>query len=252
MRLRLFSWRRSNADVSVRRCPICDGVAFEPFHDRPRARCASCQSLERTRYLWLFLTRTKLLGPGMRVLHVSPERCLSARIRGIVGDGYDAADLDPDRYRTPDVDVRRLDLCNDIAAIGDSRYDLLMHLHVLEHLPCRLDFVLAESMRILTPGGRMIFAVPIGRGRTTEDWSPKLTPAERTRLFGQSDHVRQLGRADFPAMIETAAGPYAMPGPRLLDPDSFADREILEAAAIPYDRAKEMTGTALFQIRKRL
>jgi len=61
-----------------RKCPICGKHirAFLAFGlpPRPNTKCPFCESLERHRSFWLFLSnRTNLFSGGLTVLHLAPE-----------------------------------------------------------------------------------------------------------------------------------------------------------------------------------
>src|SRR5688572_15182293 len=102
-------------------CNLCGSTEFE--HKKTRRggvrresdelKCSNCGSKERTRALFLYLERYADLKPGMKVLHIAPERAVFNHIARIVGDGYDPCDIDTERYqsyRFGDVSVRKFDL----------------------------------------------------------------------------------------------------------------------------------------------
>jgi SAM-dependent methyltransferase len=177
---------------------VCDHTKFEDYRGVPNGRCRSCKSNERTRVAKLFLDRHVMLQAGQRVLHLAPEQQLARYIVGIVGAGYEAADIDPDRYAgDPQYLIRRFDLCDHSSELPSNHYDLVMHNHVLEHVPCNYTLVLQNLHRAVKPGGVHMFSVPILAGYFAEDLDPALSEHERTRRFGQSDHLRRFGRVDF-------------------------------------------------------
>ena len=54
---------------------------------------------------------------------------------------------------------------------------------------------MAELFRVLRPGGTLLVLVPFDRSAAVTREDPTVVdPAERTRLFGQHDHVRFYGR----------------------------------------------------------
>jgi SAM-dependent methyltransferase len=192
-----------------------------------------------------------LLRPGLTVLHVAPEKALIRKLYDRFGAGYRPADFDPARYKNDVVEVARIDLCRDMRAVSSGSFDLIMHLHVLEHLPCSLDTVFRETMRILRPGGSFIFGAAIVSGNTIENISPDLLPEERIALFRQHDHVRLLGSKDFPRFLKRVLGSVAEPGDHLVDPRGFADEATLRSAGIPYEQVRRWSSHALFHVRKR-
>jgi SAM-dependent methyltransferase len=173
----------------ARRCPCCSASLrrFEPFGLVPRheAMCPVCESLERHRLIWLYVTRrTDLLdGRPRRMLHVAPEIQLAHLFQRQKHIGYLSADL-----TNPGAMVRM-----DITDIQypDETFDVIYCSHVLEHVPEDRK-AMREFFRVLKSGGWAILQVPIKGERTFEDPSVA-TPEERMRVFGQHDHVRRYG-----------------------------------------------------------
>lgn len=173
----------------TRYCPLCERGARKflsgGIPPRNDARCPYCNALERHRFLWLFLSRSKdLLSPGsLRFLHVAPEACLADQLRKKVGSGYLSADL-----YNPSAMVR-MDLCN--ISYPDASFDAIYCSHVLEHVDDDRR-AMRELRRVLRQDGWAILLVPITVDRTFED--PSITsPEQRLRVFGQEDHVRRYG-----------------------------------------------------------
>lgn len=179
-------------------CPICGSRTFVDFRQRKAARCATCGSLERTRAIKLFLDRHVVLEPGCRVLHIAPEIEIGKFLHRRCGDGYEPADFDPGRYsRRLGLAVRKFDLCRDAAGLPAEHYDLILHSHVLEHIPCNYTVALQRLHRAVKIGGTHLFCVPVAAGYFAEDLDPRLGAAERIVRFGQADHMRRFGRDDF-------------------------------------------------------
>lgn len=170
-------------------CPCCESTysRFRPHRGREHARCPGCGALERHRLLWLFLTeKTDLLTRRGTMLHIAPEYALMRRLSALEGLDYLTGDLD-----SPLAD-RALDVMD--LPFADESFDFLICNHVLEHVEDDRR-ALAEIHRVLEPGGWAILMCPVdGRlAKTVEDPAAR-TPAERHRLFGQSDHLRLYGR----------------------------------------------------------
>jgi len=176
-------------------CNVCGSERFEDFRGRKDARCCDCLSLERTRVLKLALDHHKLVQPGMRVLHLAPDAGIGRYIKGLVGEaGYEAYDLRPSIY-AEDLNVRPIDLVTDSAALPSGHYDLVLHMHVMEHIPCNVTAVLWHLHRALKPSGRHVFGVPIMSGHYAENIGP-LSRDDRQSQFGQFDHCRRFGVED--------------------------------------------------------
>ncbi|GAB4394315.1 MAG: class I SAM-dependent methyltransferase [Kiloniellaceae bacterium] len=181
-------------------CPVCgrEAATFLPFGlgGRRNALCPTCGSLERHRFLWLYLTRsTRLLRRVSRVLHTAPEPCLEPRLRALPNLRYRSLDL-----FDPAADVQA-DLCDLPFAAGDL--DLILSSHVLEHLPADGP-ALAELARVLRPGGRAVIMVPFDPDLPeTEEGGHVTSPRERMARFGHPFHYRNYGR-DFPRRLAVA------------------------------------------------
>ena len=169
-----------------------DGKTFRKFlpygYGTPRANVLSPStlSLERHRLLWLYLTReTDFFSKPLKVLHVAPEQAFYKRFKNQKNLTYITTDL-----YSPLADVKA-DLC--ALPFEDNSFDVIFCNHVLEHIPDDTQ-AMRELYRVMKKGGWGIFQVPqdINRAHTFED-DTIIDPAERTRIFGQYDHVRVYG-----------------------------------------------------------
>ncbi len=196
-------------------CPVCghSAAAFLPFGlgGRRNALCPACGSLERHRFLWLYLTRfTRLLHGVAKVLHTAPEPCLEPRLRARPNLRYRSLDL-----FDPAADVQA-DLCD--LPCADGEVDLLLSSHVLEHLPDDGP-ALGELARVLRRGGRAVIMVPYDPDLpVTEEGGHVTPPRERMARYGPPYPYRNYG-ADLLARL-AAAGFAVTPVrvPRLLRP----------------------------------
>lgn len=173
-----------------RYCPVCNRNSrkFGPVGIIPRddAACFFCGSYERHRLVWLYFKRKTNLfsGQSLKVLHVAPEAIFEELLRAQLGSNYLTADLYNPRAMV------KMDI-TDIRYPDDS-FDVIYCSHVLEHVPDDKK-AMREFHRVLKPSGWAMLLVPIVCEQTFED--PSITdPAERARLFGQEDHVRNYGR----------------------------------------------------------
>ena len=169
-----------------------DGKTFRKFlpygYGSPRANVLSPStlSLERHRLLWLYLTReTDFFSKPLKVLHVAPEQAFYKRFKNQKNLTYITTDL-----YSPLADVKAY-LC--ALPFEDDSFDVIFCNHVLEHIPDDTQ-AMCELYRVMKKGGWGIFQVPqdINRAHTFED-DTITDPAERTRIFGQYDHVRVYG-----------------------------------------------------------
>ncbi|MCB0473058.1 MAG: class I SAM-dependent methyltransferase [Flavobacteriaceae bacterium] len=178
-----------------------DGKCFRKFLpygygvQRPNVLSPSTLSLERHRLMWLYLqNETDFFKPELisgsnskrlKVLHMAPEQCFLGRFKKLKHIDLITADL-----YSPIVDVKAdiLDLPFD-----DGEFDVIFCNHVLEHIEDDKK-AMSELYRVLKKGGYGIFQVPqdLSRETTYEDFSIT-TPEERSKHFGQYDHVRVYG-----------------------------------------------------------
>ena len=179
-----------------RTCSVCGYVGRFQAGGRPRridARCPKCGSAERYRLFALWLDRH---GGGLRAaraLHFAPEKGLAKLLKTRVGS-YQSADITPGRA----------DLVRNIESIAeaDASFDCVVCSHVLEHVDDRK--ALAEVYRVLKPKGIALIMLPVieGWSKTYEN-ATVVTPEDRMRHYGQSDHVRYYG-ADIRDRIRAA------------------------------------------------
>jgi hypothetical protein len=134
------------------------------------------------------------LTPASKVLHFAPERGLYSKIREIVGPAnYHVTDIDPGRF-TFAPEMRYLDLCR-LEDLPEAHYDLILHSHVMEHIPCNIAYTMFHLHRSLKHDGTHLCVVPFLPGGYDECFA-EIGDAERVRRFGQNDHVRRFGRDD--------------------------------------------------------
>jgi SAM-dependent methyltransferase len=177
-----------NAGSAVE-CPCCGGrfrkfARFHGLHDQ----CPRCGSLMRQRAITLYL-RDVLRVPetGAQVLHIGPAKAIGDWIASFPSVRYVSADLDP---HAADIEADITDL-----PFRDASFDLVVCLHVLEHVPDDKQGI-RELYRVLRPGGKAVVQLPPSPFEETLEDERVASPFERERLFGQYDHVRLAG-ADY-------------------------------------------------------
>ena len=175
-----------------------DGKSFRKFlpygygNQRENALSPSTLSLERHRLMWLFLKDETAFFTSIKtqkVLHIAPEQCFLDIFRKQKNLDYITSDLE-----SPIADVKA-DICN--LPFKESEFDVVFCNHVLEHITDDTK-AMQELYRVLKPGGFGIFQIPqdLSREKTFED-NAITDPKERTKIFGQYDHVRVYGRDYF-------------------------------------------------------
>jgi len=161
--------------------------------------------MERTRTMYQVLCRDGVLKPDISIFHAAPEPGLAFRLRNMTKN-YVPGDLEADRYQKWLPETRKVDLCS-VEEYLKEKFDLILHNHVLEHLPCKVEKVLLSLKERLKPEGRMYFTVPVRAGtKTEEDLDPNLPKQVRQKRFGQWDHVRIFGDQDVVSLFQSILG----------------------------------------------
>ena len=153
---------------------------------RTNALCPGTLSLERHRLLWLYLnSNSNIESQFLNVLHVAPEQVFFRKFKNFKNWTYTTTDLN-----SPLADIKA-DLCN--LPFKDETYDLILCNHVLEHI---IDDIKAmkEIYRVLKTGGKAILQIPLDmeKEESYEDHTI-INPKDRSKHFGQYDHVRIYG-----------------------------------------------------------
>lgn len=173
-----------------------DGKSFKTFlpygygTQRNNVLSPSTLSLERHRLLWLYLqNETKFFSDHLKVLHFAPEQAFYKRFRQMGNLDYLTTDLN-----SPLADIKA-DICN--LPFKDNEFDVILCNHVLEHIPDDTK-AMQELYRVLKKGGMGIFQIPQDLKRETTFEDDSITDRnERSKIFGQYDHVRVYGRDYF-------------------------------------------------------
>jgi hypothetical protein len=128
-------------------CNICGGTEWLDMSTRKAVRCETCSSLERTRALKLVLDYYGLLKKDAKILHFAPEKGLSAIFSKLSPQGYDPVDYNPEMYKY--ANARKFDMTKDLSSLPDNYYDLIVHVHVLEHIPMNIAPIMYHLHRAL-------------------------------------------------------------------------------------------------------
>jgi len=143
-------------------------------------------SLERHRLFWLYLkNETSFFTAPLRVLHFAPEQAFVQKFKKQKNLNYTTTDLN-----SPIADVKA-DICD--LPFKDNSFDFIICNHVLEHIPDDIK-AMQELYRVLAPKGTAILQVPYDANlsKTFED-NTITDQKQRTRIFGQYDHLRVYG-----------------------------------------------------------
>jgi SAM-dependent methyltransferase len=190
-------------------CSVCGKTAvfapIKPGHSLRETRCSSCRASRRTRDLARALSRMAA-GPEVRRL---PEaisamtgwRIFEAQAAGPLHDrlytlpGYICSEYIPETASPGSLSPTGV-RCEDLERLSfpDASLDLIITQDILEHVadPWR---AFGEIWRVLAPGGRHVFTVPMHEGHPT-------TPRVRFEKTGQcnllppvhhGDPIRQTG-----------------------------------------------------------
>jgi SAM-dependent methyltransferase len=179
---RMYSLRR-HAGTAVR-CVVCER-SFGSWIDS--TVCPGCGSETRHRFMWSLLERDwRARVEPVRLLHIAPEECLARRFRSHRSVVF---------YCTLDRGAPEVDVRADLTATGlaDQSFDAVICSHVLEHIQ-NDRAAMREMLRLLKPGGIAYIQVPCNQESSVTDEDPSITdPLERSRRFGQFDHLRVYG-----------------------------------------------------------
>lgn len=229
------------------KCPICHGTDFKDFRGRPNAYCAGCGSVERTRYVWAYIERSRIIDRQKTVFHFGPERGIGNRIFDIVGHRhYFPLDLHPEVFPNHEHKPIKFDILKDLPHEPDGSVDCIIANHILEHLPCPVEWVIGEFERILKPYGHMILTVPMTSNPETVEDLGELPRDERTKRFGQEDHFRVFGWKAFPEMLNRILAKDCM----IHRTKAFLETE-MEAIGVPYAEDRPNSNT-IFHYQKTL
>ena len=179
-------------------CPICE-KGFKRFlpaggNITGNSKCPGCNSLERQRLLWLYLTRQlKIKEDEIKLLNIAPDYAIQSKLKKLTNISYLSVDLE-----SP-LAMQKMDITS--LSFDNNTFDAVLCYHVLEHIEDDKK-ALSEIFRVLKPDAWAILQSPVDMGReiTFEDFSVRL-PEERKKIFGQEDHVRIYGK-DYVSRIE--------------------------------------------------
>lgn len=154
---------------------------------RKNVLCPECFSLDRSRLLFLFLTRHIDISNDRykRILHVSPQHEFEDFFMTFKDKEYITIDIEPNKA------MLEMDLCN--LEFQSNYFDLIICNHVLEQI-VNEKLAIKEIFRVLKPEGKAIIQSPIAINlQQTIEKREYISKEERERVLGQSDMVRLYG-----------------------------------------------------------
>jgi phosphoglycolate phosphatase len=193
----------------------------------------------------LAFKRLKIRNTGRPVYHFAPEMGMAQVLKDIFGSSYTPADFSPEEYSWLDMPVERVDLSCPRDCLPSTGVQGLVHSHVLEHIPGDLTMNLLQMNEAIEVGGFHAFVVPIFSAWYREDLSPELSHDERDRLFGQFDHLRSFGKADFFSRIDPVFANFEK-----VDLKKFISPSDCGSAAIPVTALTQLTSHSVHFYRK--
>jgi SAM-dependent methyltransferase len=209
-------WREASTKTFY--CPACKS-AIETFlpgpNGRPGARCPSCGSLERHRFLAVLIGALREeLTRAQAILEIAPTPIVARILRADVPGRYVAMDIDPA------ADGRTVDIIGDLceAPLATGSVDVAVCFHVFEHIPDDRR-AMSELARLLSPRGFVFIQVPWNRGSPTDE-DPHAIREERIRRFGQADHVRLYGSDLENRLLDSGLQVWRISVDAILPPDA--------------------------------
>jgi phosphoglycolate phosphatase len=224
------------------KCNLCGGTVFKDVKHRINAKCVQCGSNERTRLLWMYIEKAGI-DKNTKVLHLAPEEGIyNALVKKTKKGNYVTSDLQPFRYPYAKNCVK-IDLC-ELDNQPSNEYDIIIHSHVLEHIPCNIAYTLFHLHRMLKKDGQQICIIPFMKGKYDECFQ-EIGDEERNRRFGLCDHVRRFGNED----IQSHLGKLVNI-PNTFDATDTFSEEVLIDANIPKSRWTGFHGSTVLKLAK--
>lgn len=163
-RLALHLLKMSEFAVAVGRCPFCGPTLFVRLSEDSGARCARCSAgVVQLGLGWAMHDEIADIA-ALDVCELSARGPVAMYLRRVARSVATSEYFAHVPRGTSHEGVR----CEDVQQLtyADASFDLVTHTEVLEHVPDDAR-ALAELLRVLRPGGTMLFTVPLHEGRAT-------------------------------------------------------------------------------------
>lgn len=179
-------------------CPTCGGKfkAFMPFRYRQNAHCPDCKSLERHRYIFLYLRDKEHIfePPHKKILHFAPDICLLPHFKNNPNIEYVTADYMTSFTSSITVKPDHVMSIDDIK-FPDESFDVIIAIGILVMVPDDSK-AMREVLRCLKKGGYAVFHDPINLNRPKSFSDAGLSAEEKQQLYHGHDQRWYYG-ADY-------------------------------------------------------
>ena len=163
--------------------------------------CVLCNSLERHRFLCAFFEQNQEIVSKKKILEIAgtlpfyfyfnlmnQEKVLSYLNANII-------ETDTSNFY--------FDIVKDNFDNKKDKYDLIMHVHVLEHLKDDFAKIIKKINSGLSPKGIQILCLPFGPQENTYSFDISEIPTEiRSKRFGHPDHYLSIGKTRFESIMK--------------------------------------------------
>ncbi len=140
--------------------------------------CPSCGSRSRTRRLYSILSNMNLKGS---LLHFSPSNSIYSKLNERTSLNYYSTDFSGEFNSDYNFNITDI-------SIKDDYFETILCFHILEHIEDDIS-AMKELYRVLKSDGLCLIQTPYKEGDIYED-SSLTSEKERTKAFGQKDHLR--------------------------------------------------------------
>lgn len=153
-------------------------------YNRKEYRCPYCNSIDRTRFIMMYVHKNFRSKTGMNILYFAPTSSGIYFLKNKMQDFHIDTDDLYDKTTDYHYDIQNME------KVEDSTYDLIICSHVLEHVADD-RLALKELYRITKKNGQVLILVPLDLKKVWFDEENGLSEFENWKRFGQTDHVRR-------------------------------------------------------------
>lgn len=211
--------RYTNEEVLLKYHWIAEGMGIEkPDINKMNAINRSKEEIIRARFAWIDATKKKRIG-GYLKKYASTEAKTLLDFGG--ADGKMCKNL-RDKYGCEVIELSKYPMHEKVKYIGenleclkDKKYDIIILIHVLEHVNSPLGYLLALRKHLKKESGIMLIAVPIGH---LHEWKAQPEPLTHCNFFCQNSLKKLLDIAEIECLdIEQ------YPESKITEPQEFGE-----------------------------